>query len=78
MRRLIRYFEKHGDTLVGELLLPDYVTIEKLRGLITADPDDPMMVACYRISHGDLGFFKPLVDHEFQLEEYEYFLEVDR
>ncbi|MCB1682694.1 MAG: hypothetical protein H6858_04715 [Rhodospirillales bacterium] len=75
--RLIRYFEKEGDDLVGEISLPqDKLNLGELQKLFHIPSENPMY-DCYRITNQNVKFFQNLIRHEFDFEKYEYFFECD-
>ena len=46
------------DEMVVELKLPETVTLEVLQSLFGGDPDDPMVIACYRITPKDFAVLR--------------------
>jgi hypothetical protein len=76
IERVIRWFDKTGDDLVGEAVLAD-VDVINLQKLFNIASDNPMF-DCYLIDSDDeFNYLKQFVDLDFQPDLYDYFLECD-
>jgi hypothetical protein len=76
--RHIRFYEKHGDKYVGEILLNN-VELNDLLLLITIEKykDDYLLCNCYPLNKKKLNKLAKLDNQTFilNLDSYEYFLE---
>ena len=70
--RVIEYFSKETDELMGEFVLPQ-VELSGLQQLWNAPPDEPM-VECFSIEEERAPFFRELAGIEFDFARYSYFL----
>ena len=75
VRRLIRYFDKKADPLLGEIDFPE-VSLRKLQQMFNIPESNPMY-DCYIIEGANAEFFMNLTGKKFDLEKYVYFLECD-
>jgi hypothetical protein len=74
--RVIRWFEKDGDALVGELRLSEF-DLSKLQRLFNISKDNPMY-DCYPIkTKRQIQHFKKITNHPIDTRAYDYFLECD-
>lgn len=73
--RMIRWYEKEGDQLVGELSLPN-ISLTELQELFHESPDD-LMFECYLISDQQANYFQQKINQKLDLDSYDYFLDCD-
>ena len=73
--RMIRWYEKKGDQLVGELSLPN-ISLTELQELFHESPDD-LMFECYLISDQQANYFQQKINQKLDLDSYDYFLDCD-
>jgi hypothetical protein len=73
--RMIRWYEKEGDQLVGELSLPN-IRLTELQELFNESPDD-LMFECYLISDQQANYFQQKINQKLDLDSYDYFLDCD-
>lgn len=74
--RVIRWFEKDGEALVGELRL-DTVELPKLQRLFNL-PEDNLMYDCYPIkTKRQIKYIQKTTHHPIDPWSYDYFLECD-
>ncbi|WP_150700062.1 DUF7683 domain-containing protein [Pandoraea terrae] len=79
-RYFITAYSPIDDSMIGAVSIPDGVTMEGLRTVITPDPDDPMFYACYRLTFEQAQRLSPLLSHmslESKERVPEFFLETD-
>lgn len=72
LERVIEYFSRATDELVGECVLPQ-VELATLQRVWGAPPIEPM-VECFAIEEGQAPFFRQLVGIAFDFSRYGYFL----
>ncbi len=74
--RVIRWFEKNGDELVGEIPLGE-VELSKLQKLFNVSEDNPMY-DCYPIkTKRQIKYIQKATQHPIEPCSYDYFLECD-
>jgi hypothetical protein len=74
--RVVRWFEKDGDALVGESRLDD-LELSKLQRLFHVSRDNPMY-DCYPIKTPlQMRYIQKATNHPIDLLAYDYFLECD-
>ena len=73
--RVLRWYEKVGDRLIGEQILsPVQLTdLQQQFGVTRTDP----MVECYPLTQKHITFFESLTGWTLDLEQFDYFLECD-
>lgn len=75
MPRVIRYFDKAGESFKGEINLPD-IPLLLLQKLFDINSDNPMYDS-YIIEEWQERFFKKYTDLLFEFDRFDYFLEYD-
>jgi hypothetical protein len=76
VERVLRWFEKEGNNLVGEKVLDD-VKLEQLQELFGIPPENPMY-DCYPVeSFEQIEYFQKLLNCKLDPQSYEYFVECD-
>ncbi len=76
VQRFLRWFEKDGDNLVGEKLLPS-LKINELQEIFKIDSDN-LMYDCYLLeTEAQFAYFRSKLDLLFKNDLYDYYLEVD-
>lgn len=76
VERVLRWFEKEGNNLVGEEVLDD-VRLEQLQKLFVISPENPMY-DCYPVESSDqIEYFQKLLNCRLDTYSYEYFVECD-
>lgn len=76
INRVVRWFEKDGDALVGESPLDD-LELSKLQRLFHVSRDNPMY-DCYPIKTPlQVRYIQKATNHLIDLSAYDYFLESD-
>lgn len=74
IKRVLRWYSKLGDSLIGECWLRN-VYLDKLRELFGQATDDPMYDA-YPVSKEQIEYLqKYCIDHQIDLNAYDYFVE---
>ena len=72
VRRILRWYKKDGDGLVGEQVLNlDLRWLQKLFG----EPRDSLMFECYPVSKMQARRLSKRIEYLFNLDFYDYFLE---
>ena len=72
--RVLRWYEKNGDALVGEQVLNlDLHWLQKLFG----ESRDSLMFECYPVSRMQARYLQRRLRRSFDLDSYAYFLECD-
>ena len=72
--RVLRWYEKNGDALVGEQVLNiDLRWLQKLFG----ESRDSLMFECYPVSRMQARYLQRRLRRAFDLDSYAYFLECD-
>ncbi len=75
--RVLRWFEKEGDDLVGEKAINN-VNLEHLQKLFKIEPENPMY-DCYSVeSTEQINYLQSLLNFELDTKSYDYFIECDR
>jgi hypothetical protein len=76
VERLLRWFEKEGNNLVGEKILDD-VKLEHLQKIFGIPPENPMY-DCYPVESSEqIEYFQKLLNCKIEPQSYEYFVECD-
>lgn len=76
VERVLRWFEKEGNNLVGEQVLDD-VKLEQMQELFEISSENPMY-DCYRVESSEqIEYFQKLLNFQLDLQSYEYFVECD-
>lgn len=73
--RLIRWYDKQGEDLKGELELGE-VPVEELQTLFGESSENPMY-DCYPITPNNVSFFQELAKQDLRFDLYDYFLECE-
>ncbi|MGL6341934.1 MAG: DUF7683 domain-containing protein [Waterburya sp.] len=75
--RILRWFEKEGDDLVGEKTI-DNISLELLQKLFGIDSENPMY-DCYPVESAEqINYLQNLLNFELDTKSYDYFIECDR
>ena len=72
--RYITLFDKYSEDLKMEIPLPRGIDLRELQALFNEIKENPMY-DCYRITPKEAPYFKNKIEHKFNFELYEYFLE---
>ncbi len=76
VERLLRWFEKEGNNLVGEKFLDD-VKLEHLQKIFGIHPENSMY-DCYPVESSEqIEYFQKLLNCKIEPQSYEYFVECD-
>lgn len=76
VERVLRWFEKEGNNLVGEKVLDD-VRLEQLQKLFVISLENPMY-DCYPVESSEqIEYFQELLNCKPDPQSYEYFVECD-
>ena len=75
VNRLLRWYEKDGNALIGETPLKGYSLTELQK--ILNEPTDSLMFFSYQLTDEQVGYFQRKLKQAFDLSAYEYFLECD-
>jgi hypothetical protein len=75
VNRVIRWYEKNGDALIGETLLKGFSLTELQH--VFDEPTDSSMFFSYQLTDEQASYFQHKLKFDFDLEMYEYFLECD-
>lgn len=73
--RLVRWYEKSGDQLLGELTLQD-ISLTELQTLFGESAANPMYDS-YPISVSQASHLEQKLNQQFDLDQYSYYLECD-
>jgi hypothetical protein len=73
--RIISWFDKTTEELIGEKNVDDIISLEKLRIIFSPQADDPLMIYSYNISEYQAEGLKKFVDIEFMFDKYIYQLD---
>ena len=77
INRVLRWFEKEEDDLVGEKVINN-VNLEHLQKLFKIDPEN-LMYDCYSVeSLEQINYLQSLLDFKLDTKSYDYFIECDR
>ena len=71
--RVLSYFDKHGDDLVGEYRLVD-IDLPALQALFGVETEDPMYDA-WPVGPAEMAVLRDHIAGEIDQERYDYFLE---
>jgi hypothetical protein len=76
VNRVLRWFEKEGDNLVGEKII-DNVSLEHLQKLFEVDSENPMY-DCYPVESAEqINYLQSLLNFELDTQSYDYLVECD-
>ena len=76
VNRVLRWFEKEGDDLVGEKVVNN-VSLEHLQKLFKIDPENPMY-DCYPVESAEqINYLRNILNFELNTQSYDYFFECD-
>jgi len=73
--RMLRWYEKEGEELVGELPLVN-IELTELQELFQESPDN-LMFECYVISPRQADYFQQKLKQKLDLDDYDYFIDCD-
>jgi hypothetical protein len=75
VNRLLRWYEKDGNALIGETPLKG-CSLTELQKILNEPTDSPMFFS-YQLTDEQVGYFQSKLKQAFDLSAYEYFLECD-
>ena len=75
VERLIRWYEKEGNALVGESILKG-ISLADLQKLLCEPADSPMFFS-YELTSEQVKYFQQYLEQDFEPNAYDYFLECD-
>jgi len=75
VNRVIRWYEKDGNALIGDTLLKGF-SLSELQHIFD-EPTDSLMFFSYQLTEKQISYFQRKLKFDFDLEMYEYFLECD-
>jgi hypothetical protein len=75
VNRLLRWYEKNGNALIGETVLRGF-SLTELQHILNEPTDSPMFFS-YQLTGEQVGYFQRKLKQNFDLSAYEYFLECD-
>jgi hypothetical protein len=75
VNRLLRWYEKEGDTIVGEIILKGF-SITELQNILDEPADSPIFFS-YELTSEQVKYFQNKLNQTFNVNDYEYFLECD-
>jgi hypothetical protein len=75
VNRLLRWYEKNGNALIGETVLRGF-SLTELQHIMNELTDSPMFFS-YQLTDKQIGCFQRKLKQTFDLNAYEYFLECD-
>jgi hypothetical protein len=76
VERVLRWFEKKGNNLVGEKIITS-ISLEDLQKLFGISSENPMY-DCYSVESSEqIDYLQNLLNFEFDTKSYEYFVECD-
>lgn len=73
--RMLRWYEKEANQLIGELSLPN-IELTELQELFQESPDN-LMFECYAIGSRQAYYFQQKVKPKLNLDDYDYFIDCD-
>lgn len=76
INRILRWFEKEGDDLVGEKFINN-ISLKYLQKLFGIDSENPMY-DCYLVESAEqINYLQNLLNFELNTKSYNYFIECD-
>ncbi len=76
VNRVLRWFEKEGDDLVGEKIINN-ISLEYLQKLFGINSENPMY-DCYPVESAEqINYLQNLLNFELDTKSYDYFIECD-
>jgi len=75
VNRVLRWYEKDGNALIGETVLREF-SLTELQNILNEPTDSPMFFS-YQLTDEQVGYFQRKLRQAFDLSAYEYFLECD-
>jgi hypothetical protein len=75
VNRVLRWYEKNGNALIGETVLRKF-SLTELQNILN-EPTDSAMFFSYQLTDQQVGYFQGKLKQTFDLSAYEYFLECD-
>jgi hypothetical protein len=75
VNRVLRWYEKDGDALIGETILRKF-SLTELQHILNEPNDSPMFFS-YQLTDKQVSYFQRKLKQAFDLSAYEYFLECD-
>ncbi len=74
--RVLRWFEKEGDDLIGEKMI-DNISLEQLQKMFGIDSENPMY-DCYPVESAEqINYLQNLLNFDLDTKSYDYFIECD-
>ena len=75
VERLLRWYEKEGNALIGESILKD-ISLVDLQKLLSEPANSPMFFS-YELTPEQVKYFQQYLEQDFDPHAYDYFLECD-
>jgi hypothetical protein len=75
VNRVLRWYEKNGNALIGETVLRG-LSLTELQNILHEPTDSPMFFS-YQLADEQVDYFQRKLKQVFDLSAYEYFLECD-
>jgi hypothetical protein len=75
VNRLLRWYEKEGNALVGEVILKGF-SLNELQQVLDEPADSPMFFS-YELTAEQIRYFQHKLEQVFDTNAYDYFLECD-
>lgn len=76
IERLITFYDRNGDALIGEIsLLEDKFSLTDLKDIFNPSEDDPLLYKQYDISEDVADLINKKINFDFDFIKYDYFLE---
>jgi hypothetical protein len=75
VNRLLRWYEKEGNALVGEVILKGF-SLNELQQVLDEPTDSPMFFS-YELTAEQIRYFQHKLEQAFDTKAYDYFLECD-
>ena len=75
VNRVLRWYEKDGNGLIGETILREF-SLTELQHILNEPNDSPMFFS-YQLTDEQVSYFQRKLKQAFDLSAYEYFLECD-
>ena len=73
--RVLRWYQKYGDALVGEKVLSN-INLSELQRLL-AEPKDNLMFECYPVAKVQARYLQRRLRQSFDFQSYAYFVECE-
>ena len=75
VERLIRWYEKKGNALIGETILK-ILSLDDLQKILGEPVESPMFFS-YELTSEQVKYFQEYLEQDFDPNAYDYFLECD-